>query len=123
MASLRKIFEIDCDVRQEFRLPLPLPPACPAVPRGFGLGSRPAPLPHPALRPSAETYLTLCCGYGCHGDLAGEAADNGVAMADGDFLETVFVLSEAGHKELFGEMPAGPGRRQRSSPAWRPTWS
>ena len=39
----------------------------------------------------------------------GEAADKGVTMADGAFLETVFVLSEAGHKKLVGEMLARAG--------------
>lgn len=50
---------------------------------------------------SAETFLTLCCGYARHGDRGGvektvaECGSNGVALTDGDFLEVVFVLSEA----------------------------
>ena len=65
-----------------------------------------------SMTPSAESYLTLCCGYGRHGDHAGmektigEASNNGVALADGDYLEMVFVLSEAGHKEHVGKILA-----------------
>ena len=57
------------------------------------------------LPPSQETYLTLACGYAKQGDLQGvekvmsECQAQGVGFDDWDFLELVFVMSEAGHKE------------------------
>ena len=64
------------------------------------------------LPPSQETYLTLACGYAKQGDWLGvervmsECQAQGVGFDDGDYLELVFVMSEAGHKEHIAKLLA-----------------
>jgi len=64
------------------------------------------------LPPSQETYLTLACGYAKQGDWPGvervmsECQAQGVGFDDGDYLELVFVMSEAGHKEHIAKLLA-----------------
>lgn len=62
------------------------------------------------LTPSQETYLTLACAYAKHGDwqnmkkVMEESDSHGESFKDGDFLELIYILSEADHKELVGKL-------------------
>merc|ERR1719295_328961 len=62
------------------------------------------------LTPSQETYLTLACAYVKYGDwmnvekVMSEASAQGVDFTDGDFLELIYAMSEAGHKEHIGKV-------------------
>ena len=64
------------------------------------------------LPPSQETFLTLACGYAKQGDWSGvekvmcESQAQGVGLDDGDYLELVYVMSEAGHKEHIAKLLA-----------------
>jgi len=62
------------------------------------------------LTPSQETYLTLACAYAKHGDwqniekVVMESQSQDVGFKDGDFLEIIYALSEAGHKEYISKV-------------------
>ena len=62
------------------------------------------------LTPSQETYLTLACAYAKHGDwqniekVMAESHAQGAGFKDGDYLELMFVMSEANHKEYVGKL-------------------
>ena len=64
------------------------------------------------LPPSQETFLTLACGYAKQGDWSGvekvmcESQAQDVGLDDGDYLELVYVMSEAGHKEHIAKLLA-----------------